>query len=45
MDEGDMEERAVIPEELRYTPEHEWVRLGAEGTVRVGITIPTAKDG
>lgn len=28
----------VIPEELRYTPEHEWVRPGADGTVRVGIT-------
>lgn len=28
----------MIPEELRYTPEHEWVRLSAEGTVRVGIT-------
>lgn len=28
----------MIPEELRYTREHEWVRLGAEGTVRVGIT-------
>jgi glycine cleavage system H protein len=26
-----------IPEELRYTPEHEWVRP-ADGRVRVGIT-------
>ena len=26
-----------VPEELRYTPEHEWVRAG-EGEVRVGIT-------
>jgi glycine cleavage system H protein len=38
MDDGDVEECAVIPEELRYTPEHEWVRLDATGTVRVGIT-------
>ncbi len=28
----------MVPEELRYTPGHEWVRLGADGTVRVGIT-------
>jgi glycine cleavage system H protein len=28
----------VIPEDLRYTPEHEWVRLGDDGRVRVGIT-------
>lgn len=27
-----------IPEELRYTQDHEWVSLKAEGTVRVGIT-------
>jgi glycine cleavage system H protein len=27
----------VIPEDLRYTPEHEWVRPGSP-TVRVGIT-------
>lgn len=33
-----MEERAVVPEELRYTPQHEWVLAGAEDTVRVGIT-------
>jgi glycine cleavage system H protein len=33
-----VEERAVIPEDLRYTPEHEWVLGNAEGTVRVGIT-------
>jgi glycine cleavage system H protein len=26
------------PEDLRYTPEHEWVRIGADGTARVGIT-------
>jgi glycine cleavage system H protein len=28
----------VVPEELRYTPEHEWVLISTEGTVRVGIT-------
>jgi glycine cleavage system H protein len=29
----------VIPEDLRYTPEHEWVRPAVDGsTVRVGIT-------
>jgi len=27
-----------IPEDLRYTSEHEWVRATAEGTVVVGIT-------
>jgi len=26
------------PQDLRYTPEHEWVRPGDEGVVRVGIT-------
>jgi glycine cleavage system H protein len=28
----------VIPEDLRYTAEHEWVRPGDGTTVRVGIT-------
>ncbi|MGH3784383.1 MAG: glycine cleavage system protein GcvH [Pseudonocardiaceae bacterium] len=28
----------MVPEELRYTPQHEWVLAGADGTVRVGIT-------
>jgi len=29
----------VIPEDLRYTPEHEWVRSAEDGaTLRVGIT-------
>lgn len=28
----------MVPEELRYTPEHEWVLLREEGTVRVGVT-------
>lgn len=28
----------MVPEELRYTPEHEWALPSAEGTVRVGIT-------
>jgi glycine cleavage system H protein len=28
----------VIPEDLRYTAAHEWVRTAGEKTVRVGIT-------
>lgn len=28
----------MIPEDLRYSTDHEWVRTGAEGVVRVGIT-------
>ena len=28
----------VVPEELRYTPEHEWVATDDGGPVRVGIT-------
>ncbi|MGH3901096.1 MAG: glycine cleavage system protein GcvH [Pseudonocardiaceae bacterium] len=28
----------MVPEELWYTPEHEWILPGAEGTVRIGIT-------
>jgi glycine cleavage system H protein len=28
----------VIPDDLRYTDAHEWVRGGADGVVRVGIT-------
>ena len=28
----------MVPEDLRYTPQHEWVLAGAEGTVRIGIT-------
>ena len=28
----------MIPEELKYTAEHEWVRAGDGTTVRVGIT-------
>jgi glycine cleavage system H protein len=28
----------VIPEDLRYTAEHEWVRTTGEGMVRIGIT-------
>lgn len=27
-----------FPEDLRYTPAHEWVRDQGDGTVRVGIT-------
>ena len=26
------------PQDLRYTPEHEWVRAGSGGVVRIGIT-------
>jgi glycine cleavage system H protein len=28
----------VIPEDLRYTEAHEWVREQGDGVVRVGIT-------
>lgn len=28
----------VIPEDLRYTAEHEWVAVDASGSVRVGVT-------
>ena len=28
----------MIPEDLKYTAEHEWVRSGEGATVRVGIT-------
>jgi glycine cleavage system H protein len=28
----------VIPEDLRYTTAHEWVRETADGVVRIGIT-------
>ena len=28
----------MIPEDLRYTAEHEWVRAEDDGTLRVGIT-------
>jgi glycine cleavage system H protein len=26
------------PQDLRYTAEHEWVRAGSDGVIRVGIT-------
>ncbi|MGI4895701.1 MAG: glycine cleavage system protein GcvH [Janthinobacterium lividum] len=29
---------STVPEDLRYTSEHEWVRVEADGSVRVGIT-------
>ncbi len=32
------------PEDLKYTPEHEWVREGNESTVRVGITDYAAEQ-
>ncbi len=28
----------MIPEDLQYTPEHEWVQRRGEDTVRIGIT-------
>ena len=27
-----------IPEELKYTKEHEWIRLEEDGTITIGIT-------
>jgi glycine cleavage system H protein len=27
-----------VPDNLRYTPEHEWIRLEADGTATIGIT-------
>src|SRR3954452_10948582 len=38
MDGATTEERPVIPEDLRYTGEHEWVSGDGSGPVRVGIT-------
>ena len=26
------------PQDLRYTAEHEWLRVGGDGTLRIGIT-------
>ena len=28
----------MIPDDLQYTPEHEWVRIESDGTVTFGIT-------
>ncbi|HWB66300.1 MAG TPA: glycine cleavage system protein GcvH [Mycobacteriales bacterium] len=28
----------MVPQELRYTTEHEWAQSSADGTVRIGIT-------
>lgn len=28
----------MIPQDLRYTAEHEWVRSAGEGRIRIGIT-------
>jgi len=28
----------MVPDDLRYTAEHEWVLLNAEGSVRIGVT-------
>ena len=30
---------SVHPSDLRYTKEHEWVRVGDDGTATVGITF------
>jgi glycine cleavage system H protein len=27
-----------VPDDLKYTAEHEWVRVGSAGAVRIGIT-------
>jgi glycine cleavage system H protein len=32
------EARPVIPDDLRYTADHEWIRPTNDGSVRVGIT-------
>ncbi len=34
----------MFPNDLLYTPKHEWVRRGADGTVRVGITSYAASE-
>jgi glycine cleavage system H protein len=33
-----LQEDALIPDDLRYTAEHEWVRADDDGRLRVGIT-------
>ena len=34
----------MFPEELRYTKEHEWLRLEGNGRARVGITFYAQKE-
>ncbi len=34
----EMEGRSVFPEDLYYSTEHEWLRVGSGSTARVGIT-------
>jgi glycine cleavage system H protein len=34
----------MVPDDLRYTSEHEWVRVTDPGTVRVGITAFAAEQ-
>jgi glycine cleavage system H protein len=34
----------LFPDDLLYTPKHEWVRRGDAGTVRVGITSFAASE-
>jgi glycine cleavage system H protein len=38
VDGARIEGPVVIPEDLRYTAEHEWVAVDASGSVRVGVT-------
>src|SRR6478736_2176979 len=35
---------SLVPEELKYTDDHEWVRREADGTVTVGITDHAQKQ-
>ncbi|MEU4088467.1 glycine cleavage system protein GcvH [Streptomyces aureus] len=35
---------SFVPEELKYTDDHEWVRREADGTVTVGITDHAQKQ-
>ena len=35
---------STIPEDLKYTKEHEWARVTEEGLVRVGITAHAAEQ-
>ena len=40
----EIKERPVYPDDLSYTPKHEWVRQGAGEVVRVGITSFAADE-
>ena len=39
-----MSEEYDIPEGLLYTEEHEWARLGSDGTVVIGVTDYASKQ-